>query len=113
MSKKRIIIIGSLAIVFGVVITLSVALLVWLTLYSMGNSEAATTAQSFLRNNEKLKQEIGDVKDFGSMVTSSINTHNADGEATLTLKVIGARKTVKANVDLIYRKGKSWRVTSA
>jgi len=113
MSSKKIMIIASLAIAFGVVITFSVGSLIWLTLYSMGNSDAATAAQTFLRNNEKLKQEIGEVKDFGSLVTSSINSHNADGEATLKLKVIGARKTVNASVDLIYRKGKSWRVTGA
>ena len=113
MPTRKIIIIASLAIGVGVLIALSVGGIVWLTLYSMGNSEAATTAQRFLRNNEKLKQDIGEVRDFGSMVTSSINTHNADGEATLTLRVIGARKTVNANVDLIYRNGKNWRVTSA
>lgn len=113
MPTKKLIVIASLAIVVSVLIALSVGGIVWLTLYSMGNSEAATTAQTFLRNNEKLKQDIGEVRDFGSMVTSTINTHNADGEATLTLKVIGARKTVKANVDLIYRSGKNWRVTSA
>lgn len=113
MSRRKIIIIASVTVVFGVVIALAVGSLVWLTLYSMGNSEAATAAQTFLRNNEKLKQDIGEVKDFGALVSSSVNTHNADGEATLKLKVIGARKTVNASVDLIYRNGKNWRVMSA
>lgn len=112
-AKKLIILIASIAIVLTLLVALSVGGIVALTRYSMGHSEAAAAAQTFLRNNEKLKQDIGEVRDFGSMVTSSVNTHNADGEATLTLKVIGARQTVKATVDLIYRKGKNWRVTGA
>jgi hypothetical protein len=112
-AKKLIIVIASVVVVIGVLVALSVGGIVALTRYSMGNSEAAITAQTFLRNNEKLKQDIGEIRDFGSMVTSSINTHSARGEATLTLKVIGARKTVKATVDLIYLRGKNWRVTSA
>ena len=112
-AKKIIIVIASIVVVLAVLVALSVGGIVALTRYSMGHSEAATTAQTFLRNNDKLKQDIGEIRDFGSMVTSSINTHNAPGEATLTLKVIGARKTVKATVDLIYLRGKNWRVTSA
>jgi Cytochrome oxidase complex assembly protein 1 len=112
-AKKLIIIIASIAVVLALLVAVSVAAIIALTRYSMGQSEAAAAAQTFLRNNEKLMQDIGEVRAFGSMVTSSVNTHNADGEATLILKVIGARQTVKATVELIYRQGKNWRVTGA
>jgi len=81
--------------------------------YSIGKSEAATTAKTYLRSNEKLKQDIGEVKDFGAFVTGSIDVQNSDGDATLKLKVIGARKTVNATVDLTYRLGRSWHVVNA
>ena len=70
----------------------------------IGNSEAAARAKDFLRNSEKLKAEIGTVKDFGNIVTGSVNFQNGKGAATLNLKVIGERKTVNATVELFLRK---------
>jgi hypothetical protein len=60
-----------------------------------------------------LKQDIGEVKDFGSFITGNVNVHNTDGEATLNLKVIGEKRTVNATVNLSYRSNRSWRVTGA
>jgi hypothetical protein len=60
-----------------------------------------------------LKQDIGEVKDFGSFVTGNVNIQNNDGNATINLKVYGERKTVNASVDLIYRSGRQWRVVAA
>ncbi len=54
-------------------------------------------SKDFLRNNERLKQDIGEVKDFGSFVTGNININNGDGTAELNLKVIGERKEVNAS----------------
>jgi hypothetical protein len=82
-------------------------------LYQIGNSDAAARARDFLRNSEKLKAETGPVKDFGRIVTGSVNLHNGNGDATLHLKVIGDRKTVNATVDLVLVKGGTWRVSSA
>jgi thioredoxin 1 len=53
------------------------------------------------------------VRDFGFWVTGNINSHNSDGEATLNLKVIGAKKTVPATVNLTYRGGRKWVVVKA
>jgi hypothetical protein len=60
-----------------------------------------------------LKQDIGEVKDFGSFVTGNVNIENNDGKATINIKVIGERKEVNASVDLIYRNGQPWRVVGA
>ena len=79
----------------------------------MGNSDAAEAARTFLRNNEVLKRDIGEVKDFGWLVSGNINSTNGDGAAQLHLKVIGERKEVNATVELIYRSGRPWRVTAA
>ena len=52
-------------------------------------------------------------KTLAPFVTGSINVQNSDGDARLNLKVIGERKTVNATVDMTYKSGRPWRVTSA
>jgi hypothetical protein len=79
----------------------------------VGRSEAAETARNFLRANERLKQDIGEVKEFGGFVTGSISINNGSGTATINLKVKGERQTVNASVDLVYRNGQPWRVIGA
>lgn len=112
-AKKIVLIVGGVVVVLGLVVAVFVGGIVGLALYQVGNSEAAARAKDFLRNNEKLKTEIGQVKDFGSIVTGSVNLHSGSGEATLNLKVIGERKTVNASVHLILVSGSAWRVSSA
>ena len=87
--------------------------IVGLALYQVGNSEAAAKAKDFLRTNEKLQQDIGEVKDFGSIITGSVNVSNSSGQATLNLKVIGAEETVNASVELVYVNQGEWRVSAA
>ena len=112
-TKKIVLIVGGVVVVLGFVVAVFVGGIVGLALYQVGNSEAAAKAKDFLRNSEKLKAEIGEVKDFGSIVTGSVNLHSGSGEATLNLKVIGERKTVNASVHLVLVSGSAWRVSSA
>jgi Cytochrome oxidase complex assembly protein 1 len=112
-TKKIVLIVAGVVVVLGFVVVLFVGGIVGLALYQVGNSEAAAKAKDYLRTSEKLKLEIGDVKDFGSIVTGSINLHQGGGESTLNLKVIGERKTVNAKVDLVLVSGGAWRVSSA
>jgi hypothetical protein len=114
MSTKKIIaiIVGALALL-GLVVALFVGGVVWFTFHTIANSEAADKARTYLRNNDVLKRDIGEVKDFGSFVTGQINVTNGDGEATLYLKVYGEKRTVNATVNLSYRSNRNWRVTGA
>ena len=112
-TRKVVIIIGAVVLSLGLIVVLFVGGIMGITLYSIGNSEAAETAKTFLRDNERLKQDIGNVKEFGFFVTGNINVQNNDGNATINLKVYGEQKTVNASVDMIYRDGRQWRVTSA
>lgn len=112
-TKKIVLIVGGVVVVLGFVVAIFVGGIVGLALYQVGNSEAAARAKDFLRKSEKLKIEIGEVKDFGSIITGSVNLHSGSGEATLNLKVIGERKTVNASVHLILVSGSAWRVSSA
>ena len=112
-TKKIVLIVGGVVVALGFLVVCFVGVIVGVALYSVGNSEAAARSKDFLRNNEKLKMEIGEVRDFGSIITGSVNFHNDSGQATLHLKVIGERKTVNATVDLVLVKGTAWRVSSA
>jgi hypothetical protein len=112
-TKKIIVIAASLVIVLGLIVALFVGGIVGMVFYGISNSDAAIVSKKFLSNNERLKQDIGEVKDFGKFVTGNINISNGDGTAELNLKVIGERKTVNAAVELIFRSGHQWRVTAA
>lgn len=114
MTKKKIMmIVGGVVLVLTVLILGFLVTIVGLGLYAVKNSESAEKAKDYLRNNEKLKQDIGEVKDFGSIVTASVDVRDGNNEVTIKLKVIGEKKTVNATVVLILVKGNAWRVTSA
>lgn len=112
-TKKIVIIVAAIVLTIGLIVVVSVGGIVGVAFYSIGHSEAAETARNFLRTNERLKQDIGEIKDFGSIVTGSININNGSGTATIKLKVYGERQSVNASVDLVYRNGQPWRVTAA
>jgi len=112
-TKKLLLIIGGVVAVLALIVALFVAGTAWFVFHTIGKSEAAEAARNYLRSNEILKRDIGEVKDFGSFVTGNINVQNGDGVATLYLKVIGEKQTVKARVDLSYRSNRDWRVTGA
>jgi hypothetical protein len=97
----------------GLLVVMFVGSIVCFALYTVANSDAAVTAKEFLRNNQRLKDDIGEVRDFGNLVSGSVNVHNSNGDATIGLKVIGERSTVNATVGLAYRDGRPWRVVSA
>ncbi len=112
-TKKIVIIVVSIVVAIGLVIALFVGGIIGIALYSLGRSEAADTARNFLRQNQVLKQDIGEVNDFGTFVSGNIDIRNNVGNATIKLKVIGERKTVNASVDLVYSSGRPWRVVGA
>jgi len=112
-TRKLIIVIGGILAALGLIVAIFIGGILGLAFYSISNSEAAATAKTFLKNNEKLKQDIGSVNDFGMFITGSVNTHNTDGDATLSLKVIGEKRTTNATVTLMYRDNRAWRVTDA
>src|SRR6185436_1888212 len=108
-TRKVILIVGAVVLSVGLFIAVVVGGIIGLAIYSVGNSEAATTAKDFLRHNEKLKQDIGEVKGFGKLITGNVNVENGNGVASLQLSVEGEKKTVNASVDLMYRSGGQWR----
>jgi len=112
-TKKILLIVGGVVVVLALLVVCFAGGIVGFALYQVAHSDAAAKARDFLRNSEKLKAETGPVKDFGRIVTGSVNLHNGNGDATLHLKVIGDRKTVNATVDLVLVKGGTWRVSSA
>ncbi len=112
-TKKIVLIIAGIICVLALVVAIFVGGIAWFVFHTIGTSEAADTARTYLRSNARLKQDIGEVQDFGSFVTGQINVENGDGVATLHLKVIAEKRTVNARVDLSYRENRAWRVTGA
>ena len=112
-AKKIVQIVGSALGVLMVLMFVFILAIVGFGLYTVKNSESAEKAQDFLRKNEKLKQDIGEVKNFGNLVMASINDRDGNTEVTMKLKVYGERKTVNASVDLMLVQSNTWRITSA
>lgn len=112
-TKKIVLIITGVVAVLCLIVALFVGGIAWFVFHTIGTSQAADTARAYLRNNEKLKRDIGEVRDFGWLVSGNINVQNGDGVATLYLKVIGENRNVNARVDLSYRNNRDWRVTDA
>ena len=112
-TKKIVIIVVAVIITLVLLIAIFVGAVVGIVLYSVGNSEAAVVAKDFLRANEVLKRDIGEVKDFGTFITGNISVNNGNGAANLNLKVIGEKKTVNASVQLMQSRGGDWRVIEA
>lgn len=113
MTKRTLVILLSVLGAVVLLVVLFVGAILGIVFYTISHGEAAQTAKGFLRSNEKLKQDIGEVKDFGSIITGNVNTQNNSGDATLNIKVIGERRTVNATVAMMYRAGRNWRVTDA
>ncbi|MFN2492151.1 MAG: cytochrome c oxidase assembly factor Coa1 family protein [Pyrinomonadaceae bacterium] len=112
-AKKIVILVVSIVVILFLIVVLFVAGIVGSVFYGINKSDAAKVSRDFLRNNERLKRDIGEVKDFGRFVTGNININNGDGTAQINIKVIGERKTINASVELMYRSGHQWRVTAA
>src|SRR6476620_4087737 len=107
-TKKIVLIVGSVVVVLGVIVLLFVGGILFTVFKTMNSSEAAEAARTYLRNNEKLKQEIGEVKDFVWFVTGNINVSNGDGVATLYLKAKGEKSDANTRVELQYRDNRAW-----
>ena len=112
-KKKSVFVVGGVLVALALLTTIFIVVIVFLGLYTVKNSESAEKAQDYLRQSEKLKQDIGEVQKFGNIVTAAINDRNGNSEVTLKLKVFGEHKTVNATVDLMLVQGNAWRVTSA
>ncbi|HWN10137.1 MAG TPA: cytochrome c oxidase assembly factor Coa1 family protein [Pyrinomonadaceae bacterium] len=112
-TKKILLIVVSIVVVLGLIVLIFVGGIVGSIFYGISNSEAAEVSREFLRNNAKLKEDIGEIREFGKFITGNINFDSGDGTAQLSLKVVGERKTVTATLELIYRNGKPWRVIAA
>ncbi|HEY6804478.1 MAG TPA: hypothetical protein VI306_12950 [Pyrinomonadaceae bacterium] len=114
MTNRKIflIVVGVIASLLALIVIFSLGIFGSI-FYSVSTSQAAETARSFLRNNEKLKADIGEVKDFGSIVKGGVAVSSGNEPVTIRMKVIGANATVEASVNLVFVRGSDWRVVSA
>ena len=104
--------VGGVVVALGFLVVCFVGAIAGVIFYQLSQSEAASRARVFLRENEPLRADIGPVKDFGSIVTGRIGIDQNSGVAILHFKVIGERKTVNATVNLVLR-NRTWVITEA
>src|SRR5690242_11416712 len=111
-TKKMLLMIAGVVVVLGLLVVCFVGAIVGFALYQTSHSEAAARGRYFLRNSQKLKADIGPVKDFGSIVTGNVAFRDNMGYAQLHFKVIGEQETVNATVNLMLT-NRMWVVTEA
>jgi hypothetical protein len=112
-NKKLLMIVGGVLAGVVLLVVLLAGAVAGVVFYAVANSDAAETARDFLRTDRRLKADIGEVRGFGNFVTGSLHGNSPDGDATIELKVVGARRTTNATVHLVYRNGHEWRVSGA
>lgn len=112
-ARRVLFIVGVCVAALALLLALFVGAIMWFASGTIANSEAAETARTFLKSNERLRQETGEVREFGSQVTGRIKSEAGGGVATLNFEVQGSRRAVTASVDLIYKEGFGWRAVGA
>jgi hypothetical protein len=96
-------------------IVIVVAMVVALSAHiSTAKSEAFIAAESFLRSSNEVNRLIGSVKEVSLSNTgeSFINETGNDGQAKLSLAIVGANESADAEINLA-RKLRVWHVASA
>jgi hypothetical protein len=83
---------------------------VFAVLFSIKNSGAYQTATQFLASNEKVKGQIGEIRDFGAFPGGEIQFKNGYGRAVLNITVYGLEGTVSAQVLLTKDPEQIWEV---
>ena len=112
-TKKIVLLVAGILAGLALLVALFAGAIFGVVFYTIGNSQAAQTAKTFLRENERLKQDVGAVRDFGWLTTGNIDKSGSAGDAELHLKVVGERKTVNATVQLSLGNSQEWRVIDA
>ena len=80
--------------------------------YSVKNSEAYQTSESFLRENDLLKQVIGDNIEFGFLPSGKMRSNGNQPTAEFTITVTGSYRSTVAWVALV-KQQQSWQVVKA
>jgi thioredoxin 1 len=112
-TKKIVLLVAGIVAGLALLVALFVGAIFGFVFYTIGHSQAAQTAKTFLRDNERLKQDVGAVRDFGWLTTGNVDTSGSSGDAELHMKVVGERRSVDATVQLTLGNAQEWRVIDA
>ena len=77
----------------------------------MKNTDAYKVAVENIKQNDEIKKATGGIKDFGNIVAGHVGTTNGDGDANLSINVIGKKKDVDVSVSLVKQNGGKWQIT--
>lgn len=79
-------------------------------MYVIKSSDAYQISESFIEQNEEIKQKTGGVSGFGFLPSGTINITDESGESFLTLKVKGKVKDIVVDIYLTKQPGSKWIV---
>ena len=72
----------------------------------------AAASKAFLSEDPTVKEQIGDIKDFGHFPSGGFNEVNGEGTGRFVYSLKGTKGEGKAELDLVKHKGTSWQVVS-
>ena len=72
-TKRLVMVIAAVLVVLALLVGVSVGGIILFTFYSFGTSDAAVTAKEFLRNNEQLQRDIGEVREILALSLPAIS----------------------------------------
>jgi hypothetical protein len=75
-------------------------------------SGPAAASKTFLNQDPTVKEQLGDIKDFGLFPSGGFNEVNGEGTARLTFSLKGTQGEGKAELGLVKHKGKEWEVVA-
>ena len=75
-------------------------------------SGPSAASKDFLKADPTVKEQIGEIKDFGLFPSGGFNEVNGEGTARLTFSLKGTKGEGKAELGLVKHKGKEWQVVA-
>ena len=100
--------------IVGIVVPVAILLIFLFILFVGGimkNTDAYKVAVENIKQNDEIKKATGGIKDFGYMIADHVETTNGNGEANLSINVIGEKKDVDVSVSLLKQNGGKWKIT--
>lgn len=97
-------------IAVGLIVMVFVALLTGIFIM-MKRSDAYQTAEAFIKNNESIRNTVGDEMKFGFLPLGSVKVSGARGAASFKITVKGSRGSTDVDVSL-RKRGNEWRVVA-
>ena len=98
----------------GIGVLILVIVVIGIIIIVIGNSNALSAAKTYVLNSDSLKNEIGDIREFGITYTGGIeissDSAGEDGTANISLIIKGSKKFKELDFYVVKEKKQNWEV---